>query len=334
MRLTCLVCACALLLVAACDDETTAAAGDDDDAAGGSAATGGGGNGTGGNGTGGVGTGGVGAGGGGTAGGGAVGATPNPAYLPAANGPCPDFAAGDATFSPAGIAPRSVRLYIDEAAAQNSDGPLVFYWHGTGSNPIFEPPYGLGQALNDVTAAGGVVAAPHHDPAAGTYPWFLTSGAGAEDDLFVADEVLACAIQKVGVDLRRIHSIGMSAGGLQTTQMSYRRSGYLASVVTYSGGLLGAPPLQEQQNKFAAMILHGGPSDVVGIGFQPISEAYRDDLQGKGHFAFICNHGAGHSIPQDIQPSVSLFFADHPFGTSPSPYAGALPASFPIYCGL
>jgi len=138
----------------------------------------------------------------------------------------------------------------------------------------------------------------------------------------------------VGVDLRRIHSIGMSAGGLQTTQMSFRRSGYLASVVTFSGGLLGAAPLQEQQNKFAAMIVHGGDSDVVGIGFKPISEAYRDALQTNGHFAFICDHGGGHSIPQDIQPSVSLFFADHPFGTSPSPYASALPGSFPVYCSL
>lgn len=267
-----------------------------------------------------------------------VGTGPAPAaqYLPHPTGTCPAIVAGDVTFSPAGIAPRKVRIWIGTAAA-TQDGPLVFYWHGTGSSPS-EAVYGLSQAgIDEITSAGGIVAAPYADPAAGTFPWFLTASQTRMDDLLVADEVLACARASVGVDLRRIHSIGMSAGGLQTTQMSYRRSGYLASVVTYSGGLLssyGAPARQDASNRFAALIFDGGANDVVGISFQQASEAYWRELVGRGHFAAICDHGRGHAIPTDAIPSVRAFLAAHPFGVQPAPYAAGLPASFPSYCAL
>jgi predicted esterase len=274
-----------------------------------------------------------GAGGAGGEGGASAAPQPDPAFLPKATGPCPELTEGTITVSPDGK-PRDVQVWISDAA-KTLDGPLLFYWHGTGSSPINEPPYGIGKAnITAIKDQGGIVVAPFHDPAAGMWPWYLTTGSGAEDDLRVADEVVACAIEKVGIDIRRIHSMGMSAGGLQTTQMSYRRSGYVASVVTYSGGLLGSPPNQDPSNKFAAMIFHGGASDEVVIGFQPISEAYRDDLRDADHFAFICDHGMGHSIPTDAVGSVAQFFQDHPFGTEPSPYASALPAGFPSYCGL
>ncbi|MSP25351.1 MAG: hypothetical protein EXR75_09340 [Myxococcales bacterium] len=260
-------------------------------------------------------------------------ATPEPAYQPAVTGNCPALANGYVEFAPAGIPPRQVRLSLD-VAALGKGGPLVFYWHGAGSKPE-EAEFGLSPTtVAEITSAGGIVAAPVHDPNAGQFPWFLTTGSGPENDLVLADEILACATRDAGIDVRRVHSIGMSAGGLQTTQMSYRRSGYLASVVTYSGGVLGTPSLQEDNNKFPAMIFHGGASDQVIVGFQKLSEKYRDDLVAKGHFAFICDHGNGHKIPTDARTSVWQFFTDHPFGTSPSPYKSGLPATFPSYCAL
>jgi hypothetical protein len=86
----------------------------------------------------------------------------------------------------------------------------------------------------------------------------------------------------------------------RTPRAGYRRAGYLASVVTYSGGQLAAIP----------------------------------DLLAAGRFDFICDHGLGHRIPPDVGASVWRFLQDHPFGTKPSPYAAALPAGFPAYCGL
>lgn len=74
-------------------------------------------------------------------------------------------------------------------------------------------------------------------------------------DLRVADEIVACVAARVGIDPRRIHSVGHSAGALHTTQMSFHRSAWLASVVTFSGGLgATAPTDQELANKLAALI--------------------------------------------------------------------------------
>ncbi len=260
---------------------------------------------------------------------------PTPSDLPSATGTCPEFTAGDVTFSPTGLnKSRKARIWISNAA-DTMDGPLVFYWHGTGSSPTMEVPAGLGnQAINQIRAMGGIIVAPYHDPDAGTYPWYLVGG-NRTDDLVLADEVLACAIEKVGVDTSRIHTLGMSAGGLHTAQMSFRRSNYIASAVTYSGGIsFGKPPDKELSNKFAAMIFHGGPDDVVVISFQQASNTYKTQLTNSGRFAFICNHGNGHNIPMAATGSVWQFFQDHPWGTTPFPYESGLPAGFPAYCEL
>ncbi len=253
--------------------------------------------------------------------------------LPKPTGACPQLADGEVTFAPAGIAPRAVRLWMSDAAA-TLDGPLVFYWHGTGSSPQ-EALYGLGaDHVAQVVEQGGIIAAPVHDPAAGDFPWWLVLGT-REDDLLLADEVLACAIDQLGVDTTHIHTAGMSAGGLQTSQMSIRRSGYIASAVPYSGGVITPPPEQEANNPLSAMIFHGGEDDVVIIKFEQTSESYRAAIEARGGFAFVCDHGMGHSIPQGaVQASVWRFFRDHPYGTRPSPYQGGLPGGFPDYCAL
>jgi poly(3-hydroxybutyrate) depolymerase len=260
-------------------------------------------------------------------------AVPPANFIPRPTGTCPEFQDGTLTFRPAGIPARAVRIYMSEAA-RTLDGPLIFYWHGTGSSPS-EATTGLGSAqIEAIKAQGGIVAAPTRDPAAGTFPWFYVSSTSRDDDFRVADEVLACAIQKIGINVSRIHSMGFSAGGLNTTQMSYRRSGYIASVVTYSGGRSSTIPTQNPANRFAAMIFHGGPSDQVVINFQTASTNYFNDLKSKSQFATLCNHGRGHAIPTDARAAVWQFFQAHPYGTVPSPWAGGLPGTVPSYCRL
>jgi hypothetical protein len=253
--------------------------------------------------------------------------------VPAATGTCPDFVSGDVTFSPAGIAARQVKLAVGSAAG----GALVIYWHGTGSSPA-EAAYGLtAGSVSDITSKGGVVAAPYHVSAAGTWPWFLVSGTQL-DDLVLADEIVACAVAKKNIDARHIHVSGMSAGGLQTAQMSIRRSSYVASAAPYSGGIgsWSVPAFQDPSNKLAAMIFWGGTADVVsGASFQDASLAYSKLIRDNGGFTILCNHGGGHTIPSGAGASVWRFFQDHPFGTIPSPYVSAgLPAGFPAYCTM
>jgi predicted esterase len=172
-------------------------------------------------------------------------------------------------------------------------------------------------------------------------PWDNTpmGATNTDGDQRLMDEIVACAVSKVGIDVRRIHATGMSAGGLKTAQVSLRRSGYLASVVVYSGGLTEGdmPPDQDPTNPIAAMILYGGATDISpvdGINYTQASRAYRDLLVSNGRFAFLCNHGGGHSVPSDSQASAWRFLQDHPFGTKPSPYAMQLPNGFLRYCSL
>src|SRR5262249_18045972 len=139
--------------------------------------------------------------------------TPPAEFVPAATGPCPELTTGKLSFAPDGK-PRDVMIWVSEKA-KTLDGPLVFFWHGNGGDPN-EAPAALGDALQAITDMGGVVAAPYHDPYYTSLPWALCLGGTDERDLRVADEVLACTRTKVGVDMRHIHSVGFSAGAMNT----------------------------------------------------------------------------------------------------------------------
>lgn len=250
--------------------------------------------------------------------------------IPAPTGICPTIVPGDVTFAPAGMAPRKVKLAFDPAAT--AKGPLVIYWHATGSAPL-EAAYALGEAADALIASGGVIATPYSDPAAGTFEWFVVNGSPKLDDFTLADEIVGCLAPRI--DPVHVHAMGMSAGALQTTALSFTRSAYVASVATYSGGMPEGftPETQDPANKFAALIFMGGATDnVFGLDFKAASERYRSTLAGAGHFTALCDHGNGHEIPLDAAPSVAQFFAANGYGAWPSPYEGGLPATFPTYC--
>ncbi|MBA3452864.1 MAG: hypothetical protein H0T42_07225 [Deltaproteobacteria bacterium] len=253
------------------------------------------------------------------------------AMLPPSSGTCPTIVNGDVTFAPAGIAPRKVKLAFTAGAPR---GPLVVYWHATGSSPV-EAAYALGATLETMTAAGAVIATPYSDPVAGQFEWFIVNGSDRMDDFILADEIVACLATAGWIDPAHVHSVGMSAGGLQTTALSFLRSAYVASVATFSGGMPPGfdPEIQRPDNKFAALIFEGGASDnVFGVDFSAASETYKATLIGAGHFAAICDHGKGHKIPLEAAPSIAAFFTANGFGAWPSPYASGLPATFPTYC--
>lgn len=236
-------------------------------------------------------------------------------------------------FAPAGIPPRMVKLAMDP---MKTGGPLILYWHATGSNPN-EARYALGATEQQITAAGGIVAAPYSDTTTGQFEWFIVNNSTKLDDFILADEIVGCLAQANLIDTTHIHSMGMSAGALQTTAVSFLRSNWIASVVTYSGGVpsgYSAPASENPANKFAALIFEGGSTDnVFNVDFQAASQAYKSMLDADGHFAAICDHNMGHSIPVDAAPSVARFFADNAFGQWPSPYqASGLPSGFPSYC--
>ena len=61
---------------------------------------------------------------------------------------------------------------------------------------------------------------------------------------------------------------------------------------------------------------------------------YNQFMKDAGHFAFICDHGKGHTVPADGRAPAYEFLKAHPFGERPEPYEKGLPADFPAYCTL
>lgn len=260
-----------------------------------------------------------------------------PANLPRVNGPCPQFKTGAVTFRPKGAPANEAQIYV---GPNPGNGPLVMYFHGTGESSSFRSngPRWLGQAVIDaVLAEGGVVMVPKGH---GGYEWVIADGDTSERDLFLVDEMVACAIEQAKIDPRRIHATGLSSGATLTSDLIRRRSNYLASGAPQSGGWDPYNPMPRKQNpdnKIAAMIIHGGPSDTwpsnVCETYEPQSIIMANELLKEGSFPILCNQGGGHrNIPDRM--AVWTFFKAHPYNVSPKPWANGAPSGFPAYCEI
>lgn len=251
--------------------------------------------------------------------------------LPAAPAECPTLTTGMIT-----VMGQQVRLWVGP-----QKGPMVFYWHGTGS-VAEEAISGLGPGLNEVMSQGGVVASFTTTTQMGQ-----TTGNGVwySSDFDMADQILACANQQGLIDPQRIYSAGCSAGGIHTSTMAYARSGYLAASAPNSGGIIFPTPLQDMSHVPFQMSSHGARDvDVVHAGqanamidvyFADITANNNKDLVSKGGFAVNCDHGGQHCAnPPELTAAMWEFLKAHTFDTMTSPYAGGLPASFPSYCEI
>jgi poly(3-hydroxybutyrate) depolymerase len=229
-------------------------------------------------------------------------------------------------------------LYVGSKAASPT-GSIIIYWHGTGTTGSADVGWGIGQAaISDVQSKGGVVAAAESTSSTGT-----TTGNNVwyTGDVDYADFIIACAIQQLNIDTRHIHVSGYSAGALQTGYMYYARSGYVASVVVYSGGAgVGAGQLQDASNVPPLIGAHGA----AGTGSNQDALAgsttmFEQAVKTAGAPIVIdCDDGGAHTDITRLTrlaPSTWQFFKDHPFKQGkPDPYAKGLPSGFPTYCKI
>jgi poly(3-hydroxybutyrate) depolymerase len=266
----------------------------------------------------------------------------NPPNLPSVMGSCPTFTASQGTASvtvSAGGGTISAQLWAGPKSTTGSGGPLIIWWHGTASSPSGEIPISLD--TNAIAADGGIVAGFVQSSRTGATSgntgdavWYTSDGA-------FADQVVACAIRDYHIDPRRIHTAGYSAGGLQTVWMWFARSGYLASVISYSGGdaIINKAPMQDSSNYPAAIAAHGAAgSDSLGVDFANASATWEMEIKQGGGFSIDCNDGGNHldffgKRAPPLKPVAYQFFKDHPFGVKPEPYT-SLPSGFPTYCKI
>ncbi len=249
------------------------------------------------------------------------------------NGTCPTFANGVVTVTAPGGT-----IQAQTWMGTKGGGPLVLYWHATSSNANYEVP--LAFDTNAVTAAGGMIVGFQSTTRTGTPSNTTGNDVWYQSDLAFADQVVACAIQKGLVDARHIHVAGYSAGALQTVYMWFTRSGYVASVISYSGGdvTIDEGPFQDSAHASAAIVAHGAPgSDVYGgVDFASASATWESQIKQAGAMAIDCNDGQAHvdfSRLSNLAPVSLKFFQDHPFGVKPEPYT-TLPSGFPSYCKI
>jgi poly(3-hydroxybutyrate) depolymerase len=259
-----------------------------------------------------------------------------PTILPTVSGQCPQIASGaqGATVTFAG---QQVMVWAGNASP-TQHGSLLLFWHGTGETAATVGNYlGMPQ-IAAITGQGGLVASFVSSTGTGTSTgdnvWFT-------GDFAIADQVVACAIQGMHIDPRRIYVFGDSSGGLQAAWISYARSGYIAAAAALSGGLDGAngnylDPIdagQDPTNVPPVMAVHGSEAqDIVIINFADASASWEADVAQKGGFTIDCNTGGGHvSGPPQVSPAIWRFFEDHPFKIVTQPYP-PLPSVFPSYC--
>ena len=257
-----------------------------------------------------------------------------PTHPPTATGTCP--AMSNLNGTTVTFAGQDVTVWSGDPA--NGPGPLLVYYYATGSNAM-EPVYTMGQAqIDKLRSLGGAVVAQNTTTAKGA-----TTGNNVwyTGDADIADEIVACAVQNQKIDPRRVHSAGYSAGALQATYMWFARSGYVASVLTYSGGddVLDKVALQDPAHPPAALVTHGAKGkDTYGgvIDFFDASTSWEAEIKQAKGFAIDCDDGGTHTdfmLRTKVAPQAVQFFLDHPYGVKPEPYA-TLPSGWPAYCTI
>jgi hypothetical protein len=257
---------------------------------------------------------------------------PDDSKLPKVTGTCPNIASGFVTVNGT-----TAQLTVGPKA-----GPVVFYWHGTGTDAS-ESDVGVPGAAADIRANGGMLASFNDSNGKGDNTGDLVWYTG---DIESADQLLACAIQKGIVDTGRIHTTGYSAGGLQSGTMLFSRSNYLASVIIYSGGpalgglVPGSTTFADPSNVPATLGAHGAQgSDWLALDFHDGTLAAEDAVKKAGGFAIDCDDGGDHAIAwltsrAGVGGQAWKFFKDHPYNSKPDPYMSGLPAGFPSYCKI
>jgi hypothetical protein len=263
-----------------------------------------------------------------------------PPDLPTVMGTCPTFGAGSGTAVTVSAGGGSITADVwGGSKSTGSGGPLIIYWHGTDSSPSAEIPIAFN--TSDVAADGGLIVGFVSSSRTGATTGDTGDAVWYESDAAFADQVVACAIANYNIDPRRIYTAGYSAGGLQTVYMWYARSGYIASVISYSGGDDGIDEVtsQDPSNLPPAIVAHGASGqDTLVLDFAMISATWEGQISAAGGFYIDCNDGGTHldffsTRAPNLAPVSYPFFKAHPFGIKPEPYT-TLPTGFPAYCKI
>lgn len=244
-------------------------------------------------------------------------------------GGCPDLSESGAVTLTANGIEREVRLYRPETVSEGA--PAMFVWHPLGLSARQIAQY---MDLGDFADATGTVIVVPESKSDNMYEWDFWNG--LDDDLVLFDDLRACLVTELGVDPARVTSHGMSAGGLMTTHLSIHRGDRLATVSPFSGGTEPVVRWDTPAYAFPALVVFGGESDTYGSGaamvdFAETTANYVSELREAGHFVVLCDHGGGHTLPNETTDMLEAWNLTHRFG-EPSPFADGDLSELPEWC--
>jgi predicted esterase len=277
---------------------------------------------------------------------------PREMFLPKSTGVCPGFVIGDGcTADLSGVAPMVCTFTptctpVQRVAkvwppAQLQGAPLVIFWHrySGDASEIISGGIGLGGVTNQIPMEGGLLIAPEQDPRIpygsasnpdpNAMPWWKALGVGPDDDICLTDEIVACAIEKAGIDIRRIYWTGYHYGAMWAGQLARERSGYLAALAIMSGSQNLETPSQDPYNKYPTLLSYDGEGDWYIISFSAAARDVQASLKNDGHYALLCDSTITF---MDEETAMWQFMKDHPFGIQPEPYLAGRPPVIPAGC--
>ncbi len=240
-------------------------------------------------------------------------------------GTCPTMSEGTNEGFVSGEHEREFRL---ELPADPTGAPVIFLWHWLGGNAdqIIE-----WAGFEDFPEThGAILIAP--ETRGLPYEWDTFDGADSPD-LLLFDDLLSCLAEQYDVDMTRIYASGMSAGGLWTVTLTNHRAQWLAATAPLSGGATSTS--WQPADPIPMMLTWGGPTDLYGsFSFDDAQYTLMEQTAEAGQFTVLCEHDEGHSLPPGGVEYVWDFFAAHPRGVTPEPWAEALPETLPEWCRL
>jgi hypothetical protein len=275
-----------------------------------------------------------------------VGAVEPPAPKAYSGGTCPTLAPGPNTFKSAG-ADRTFLLVVPSEIQPGETLPLVFLWHWLkGEAQDF---FQKAEVQKAVDAQRFIAVLPEQKGDL-LFVWpveIYQPETRITEELTLFDDLLSCIDAQYDVNRSCVSSVGVSAGALWTDQLAHRRSDYLSSFMSLSGGVdtLAIKPWGTPVRDIPGIVLWGGPTDnCIGLfSFETLSKQLEKDLTAGGNFFLECVHNCGHSEPP-FSSGVSSkyqglwqFVFDHPYWLTPghSVYeTEGIPSSLPAWCAI
>jgi predicted esterase len=247
------------------------------------------------------------------------------------DGDCPSMGRGGTkTFSSGGV-DREIELILPDEVMPGM--PALFVWHGLGDSAGSMASWMQLQRFAD--DRGMIVVVPESLDRSGN-TWDFVSGGGL--DLVLYDDLRTCLSDKLEVDLARVTTTGFSFGGLWATFLTLHRADTLATSLIMSGGTSAFfLPYETPAVQLPVLVMWGGADDTYGEGmtqvrFEETSLDFSERLREDGHLVAHCDHGLGHTVPDEIHDILGDWLDAHVYG-EPSGLAGGL-GSMPSWCSL